>query len=320
VNLHWRTASIPVMNTSTPTLKGIAIPGVFFLTMMLGSRAHAEEYVKSYTVTGPAIVRIKVDDSSVNVVTSDTNQVEFKVTSQGFSAVEIGGKLHIDSQQNGNDVELTVKLSSRIIFGFNNKRLTTEVRMPKNADLQIDTSDGRVDLADVNGNIRVHTSDGAITASKLSGTIDLRSSDGSITAETLTGAFKLHSGDGKISATALDGKCDISTGNGSIHVAGRFDSLDLKSSDGAVSARAEAGSKLASMWSIATTDGRVEVEIPKDLQANLDASTNDGHITLGLPVSMQGDISKKSVKGTLNGGGSTLFIHSGDGSIRLNGI
>jgi hypothetical protein len=308
------------MNTSTPTLKGFAIPGAFLLTMMLVSRAHAEEYLKSYTVSGPATVRIKVDDSTVHVVTSDTNQVEFRVTSKGFSAVEIGGKLHIDSQQNGNDVELTVKLSSRIVVGFNNKRINTEVRMPKNADLQIDTSDGRVDLADVNGNIKVHTSDGAISASKLSGTIELRSSDGSISADALTGAFKLHSGDGKISGTGLDGKCDISTGSGSIQVAGRFDSLDLKSGDGAVTARAEPGSKLTSMWSIATTDGHVEVEIPKDLQANLDASTNDGHITLGLPVSMQGDISRKSVKGTLNGGGSTLFIHSGDGSIRLNGI
>ncbi|HXP67113.1 MAG TPA: DUF4097 family beta strand repeat-containing protein [Steroidobacteraceae bacterium] len=308
------------MNTSTPTLKGIAIPGAFLLTMMLVSRAHAEEYVKSYKVTGPAMVRVKVDDSSVHVITSDTDQVEFRVTSQGFSTIEIGGKLHIDSQQNGNEVELTVKLASRVVIGFNNKRLSTEVRMPKNADLQIDTSDGRVELADLNGNITVHTSDGAIRASKLSGTIDLRSSDGDITADALTGTFKLHSADGKINATGLDGKCDISTSDGSIHAAGRFDSLDLKSSDGPVTARAESGSKMTSMWSIATKDGRVDVDIPKELQANLDASTGDGHINLGLPVSMQGDIGKKAVHGTLNGGGPTLFIHTGDGSIRLNGI
>jgi DUF4097 and DUF4098 domain-containing protein YvlB len=308
------------MNTSTPTLKGIAIPGAFLLAMTLNSRAYAEEYVKSYTVTAPVSVHIKVDDSSVHVVTSDTNQVEFRVTSTGFSAIEIGGKLHIDSQQNGNDVELNVRLAPHVIIGFNNKRLATEVRMPRNADLQIDTSDGRVELADVNGNITVHTSDGAIKASKLSGTIDLRSSDGDITVEALTGSFKLHSGDGKINATGLDGKCDISTSDGYIHAAGRFDSLDLKSSDGAVTARAEVGSKLTSMWSIATKDGRVDVDIPKDLQANLDASTGDGHITLGLPVSMQGDVGKKSVRGTLNGGGPTLFIHTSDGSIRLNGI
>jgi hypothetical protein len=308
------------MNTSTPTLKGFAIPGAFLLTMLLISRAQAEEYLKSYAVTGPATVRVKVDDSSVHVVTSDTDQVEFRVTSQGFSAIEIGGKLHIDSQQNGNEVELTVRLASHFVIGFSNKRLSTEVRMPKNADLQIETSDGRVELSDLNGLITVHTSDGAIRASKLSGTIDLRTSDGDITADALTGTFKLHSADGKINATSLDGKCDISSSDGSIHAAGRFDSLDLKSSDGPVTARAESGSKLASMWSIATKDGRVDVDIPKDLQANLDASTGDGHISLGLPVSMQGDIGKKSVHGAINGGGPTLFIHTGDGSIRLNGI
>src|SRR5579862_1045123 len=117
------------MNTFTPTLKAIAIPGAFLLTMMLVSQAHAEEYAKSYTVTGPATVRVKVDDSSVHVVTSDSDQVEFRVTSQGFSAIEIGGKLHIDSHQSGNDVELTVRLASRLMIGFSNKRLSTEVRM-----------------------------------------------------------------------------------------------------------------------------------------------------------------------------------------------
>jgi DUF4097 and DUF4098 domain-containing protein YvlB len=308
------------MNTSTPTLKGIAIPGALLLAMLFVSQAQAEEYIKSYTISGPTTVRIKVDDSSVHVVTADTNQVEFRVSSQGFSAVEIGGKLHIDSQQNGNDVELTVRLASHVVIGFSNRRLSTEVRMPKNADLQIDTSDGSVELADLKGNVTVHTSDGKITASKLSGVIELRTRDGDITADALSGSFKLHSGDGKITATGLDGKCDISSSDGSIHAAGRFDSLDLKSSDGPVTAHAELGSKLASMWSIATKDGRVDVDIPKDLQANLDASTGDGHITLGLPVAMQGDISKKSVHGTLNGGGATLFIHTGDGSIRLNGI
>jgi DUF4097 and DUF4098 domain-containing protein YvlB len=254
------------------------------------------------------------------VITSDTNQVEFRVTSQGFAAINIGGKLHIDSQQNGNEVELTVRLSPRVTIGFNNKRLSTEVRMPKNANLQLETSDGRVELSNLNGNIVVHTSDGAVNASQLSGSIDIRSKDGDIAADTLTGAFKLQSGDGKISGTALDGKCEVFTSDGSIHVAGRFDSIDIKSANGAVTARAEPGSKVSSTWSIATKDGSVTVEVPKNLQANLDARTANGHISLGIPVSVEGDLGKKTVYGSINGGGPTLFIRTGDGSIHLNGI
>jgi hypothetical protein len=308
------------MNINAPLLKQIPMPCAVLLMIGLASQARADDYDKSYTVGGRASVHVKVDDSSVRVTTSDTDKVEFHVVSKGFSAVEIGGKLHIDSQQNGDDVQLTVRFSSRFVIGFSNRRLTTEVRMPKNADLQLETSDGRVELSEVNGNILVHTSDGSIKASQLGGTIELRSSDGDITADALSGTFKLHSGDGKISATHLDGKCDASTSNGSIQVAGRFDALDVKSSDGAVTARAEPGSKLTSMWSITTTDGRIDVAIPKDTQANLDASTRDGHITLGLPVTTQGEIGRQAVKGLINGGGPTLFIHSGDGSIRLDGI
>jgi DUF4097 and DUF4098 domain-containing protein YvlB len=289
------------MNIAAPTLKTIAVPCTLLLSLLLASRAGAEEYVKAYTVTGRATVHVKVDDSSVRVITSDTSQVEFRVTSEGFAAINIGGKLHVDSQQNGNDVELTVRLAPHVTIGFSNKRLSTEVRMPRNADLQIETSDGRVELSDLKGNITVHTSDGDITA------------------DSLTGAFKLHSGDGKISGTRLDGKCDVSSSDGAIHLAGRFDSLDIKSGDGAVTVRADAGSKLSSPWSIVASDGRVDVEIPKDLQANLDASTGDGRITLGIPVAVQGDLGKKTIHGAINGGGPALVIRTGDGSIRLNG-
>ena len=308
------------MNIAMPTCKRIALPCTLLLTTALASRVNAEEYLKTYTVTAQPTVRIRVDDSKVHVVTSDTNQVEFRVTAEGFATINIGGKLHVDSQQNGNQVELNVRVSPGVMIGFSNKRLSTEVRMPKNADLQLETSDGHVELSDLKGNIVVHTKDGGIKASQLSGSIDIRSSDGDIEADTLTGAFKLHSLDGKINALHLDGKCDVSTSDGAIQVAGRFDSLDVKSSDGTVSARVEPGSKMSSAWSIRTTDGRIDMEIPKGLQANLDASTRDGHISLGLPVSVEGELGKKSVHGTINGGGPTLVLHTGDGSIRLTGI
>lgn len=310
------------MKLSVPTLNRITASCTLLLTMFVTSQANAkdEQYLKSYTVTGTATVRVKVDDSAVRVITSDTNQVEFRVTSTGFAAISFGGKLHIDSQQNGNDVDLTVHLSPQVTILVNTKHLNTEVRMPKNANLELETSDGRVELSNLNGTIVVHTSDGAINASQLSGSIDIRTRDGDITADTLTGAFKLHSGDGKITGKTLDGKCDVSTRDGSIHLAGRFDSLDIKSGNGAITARAEPGSSIVSPWNITTRDGSVNMEVPKNLQANLDARTGDGRISLGIPVSAEGDLDTKAIHGSINGGGSTLLIRTGDGSIHLNGI
>ena len=46
-------------------------------------------------------------------------------------------------------------------------------------------------------------------------------------------------------------------------------------------------------------------------------STLDCLISLGVPVTVEGTFSRSEVRGKMNGGGQTLTIHTGDGSIRL---
>jgi hypothetical protein len=308
------------MKSVSVTATRLSIPCLILLAAGFAPRANAEEYTKSYPVTGRAIVHVQVDDSSVRVVTSDTHQVDFNVKSEGSETFNFGGKLHIDSQQNGNQVELTVLRKPGITIGFSDKRLSTEVRMPMNADLQIETTDGSVEVSSVNGSVTIHTKDGSVKAAQLAGKVEIRTVDGSINVDTLTGESKMHSTDGSVAVAHFDGKCDASTTDGSIHVAGRFDSLDVKSVDGSVVARVTQGSKMSAAWGIRTVDGSVELALPHDFQANLDASTGDGHITLGLPVEVQGNIGKTAVRGTMNGGGPTLTIHTGDGSIQIKSI
>ncbi|HXT26936.1 MAG TPA: DUF4097 family beta strand repeat-containing protein, partial [Candidatus Eisenbacteria bacterium] len=108
------------------------------------------------------------------------------------------------------------------------------------------------------------------------------------------------------------------TGDGHVTVEGRFDSLNIKTGDGSITARAGAGSKLASGWTIHTGDGSVDMSIPGDLQANIEASTNDGRISLGIPVTVEGTFSTSKISGKMNGGGQPLTIHTGDGSIHLS--
>jgi hypothetical protein len=285
--------------------------------------AHAadQEYFKAYTVTGRAHVRVHADDSSVRVVTSDTNQVEFHARMTGSDwGLHIGEPPHVESHQDGDLVELTAQTNWHIVIGASSKHMTVEVRMPKNADLELDTGDGSVELSSLNGNIMVHTSDGGIRAAQLEGKIELRTSDGSIIADGLSGEMRLHTSDGRIRGSNLTGRCEAGSNDGSIQVQGRFDLLNLRSGDGSITARAEPGSQISSAWSLHTSDGSVRLALPKDFKASLDASTADGHISSDLPVQVQGEMSRRSIHGTLNGGGPVLTIRSGDGSIDLTAI
>jgi len=284
----------------------------------LAPRASASEWPsKTYTVSGRANVRIDTNDGSVRVTTSDTKTVEFRVEYAGY---ELDKNLHIESHQNGDQVELVARVTGHWGFswGTNSRRLRIEVRMPKDADLNAHTGDGSVEASSINGNVSVETGDGSVRANSLTGTIDLHTHDGSINVDTLKGDIKLRTGDGSIEGRELDGKLEADSGDGHIRVAGRFDGLLIKTGDGSVDTRVLPGSKMASSWNIHTGDGSVDLSLPGDFQANIDASTGDGHISVGLPVTVEGTFSNSQLHGKMNGGGQSLTVHTGDGSIRLS--
>jgi hypothetical protein len=281
------------------------------------SSASAEEWNKSYTVSGRAQVRVDTNDGSVQTFTGDTKQVEFHVTYDGY---QLDKTLHIESRQDGDSVQITARVNGHWGFswGGHNRGLKIEVHMPMEGDLQVDTGDGSVTTQTLNGKVKIHTGDGSVRAEQVAGDVDIDTGDGSITVNGAKGDIRLRTGDGHIDARNLDGKVDAFSGDGHITLDGRLDSLTVKTGDGSIDARIRAGSKIDSGWSIRTGDGSVDVVLPAELQANIEASTNDGHISLGIPVTVEGTFSNSQIHGKMNGGGQPIVIHTGDGSIRLS--
>jgi Putative adhesin len=269
------------------------------LALAVGVSTRAEEVVKTFSVTGHARVNVNTDDGAVRVSTGDIKQVEIRVVYTGY---KLDRDLRVTTEQNGDSVEVVAKTSGGSFWnwGVRHSSLRVEVHMPKDADLTVRSGDGAVEADSINGNV------------------DVTTGDGSITVQGARGNIKFHTGDGHIEARGLDGTVDASSGDGHINLEGRFDGLNIKTGDGSITARALGGSKVASNWSIRTGDGSVDLEVPGDLQANIDASTHDGHISMGLPLTMEGTISSSNIHGKLNGGGQALSIRTGDGSIHLS--
>jgi len=279
--------------------------------------ASAEEWTKSYQLSGRAQVRVDTNDGAVRIATGDTKQVDFRVIYEGY---EINKNLHIESRQDGNSVEINARVTGHWGFswGTHHRTVRIEVRIPRDADLQIDTGDGSVETQPISGHVKIHTGDGSVRSQAVDGSVDIDTGDGSITLEGAKGDIRLHTGDGHIEARNLEGRLDANSGDGHIKIDGKLEAMNIKTGDGSIDARVEPGSRLSSGWSIRTGDGSVDLVLPPDLQANIDASTNDGHISLGIPVTVEGTFSNSQIHGKMNGGGQSLTIHTGDGSIRLS--
>ena len=210
------------------------------------------------------------------------------------------GEVTITESQTGDRVDIQVQLpKNHGGWSMGHRSVRLVLRVPKQANLDVQTGDGSVDVQPVSGRVSVSTG------------------DGSITADGLQGEVRLHTGDGSIKATGLGGRLQADTGDGHMNVRGRFDVLDLRSGDGGIDAEAEPGSKVETAWSLHSGDGGITLRVPEGLGADLDAHTGDGSITLDKPITVTGTVSPTTVRGKLGAGGQPLRIQTGDGSIRL---
>jgi DUF4097 and DUF4098 domain-containing protein YvlB len=253
---------------------------VFAVCLISSLAARAEEWSKTYSLTGRPDLRVETSDANIRVTTWDQNNIEAKVITTRYKIGE--GGIRIDERQTGNMVEI-------------------EVHYPHH-NFNIEWGQHKVDI---------------ILQMPREGSVNLRTGDGKIEVASLRGEMDLHTGDGSVNLDGVDGKLRASTGDGHIQANGRFDALDLKTGDGHVDVRATNGSALASGWRFETGDGSVSLELPQDLAADVDLHTSDGHIDLDMPVTAEGKLRQNEIHGKINGGGSLLTIRTGDGSIHL---
>src|SRR5216684_8813269 len=150
-------------------LAGFAALALFASSFAVGS-ASAEEWTKSYAVSGRARVHVDSNDGSVRVTTGDSKQVEFHVIYSGYT---MDRNLTVTSNQNGDQVEISARARNGFNFGWGgiHRGLRIEVHMPRNADLNVDTGDGSVESDAITGNLDIHTGDGHIRVDGAKGEI-----------------------------------------------------------------------------------------------------------------------------------------------------
>lgn len=249
--------------------------------VVLSIAALAEEWKKDYTVSASPALTVETSDASIQVRVAPGNTISARVIANNYTIGPDG--VRITEQQTGDSVRLQVKFPRRpVAFSFSNHRnVQIEVKVPPNTKLALTTSDGSLNVSGLRAPANLITSDGSIHAEDMDGALVARTSDGSIT------------------------------------VSGRFDNLELSTSDGHVKCEARAGSRVNG-WNLHSSDGSIELLVPADLAADLEAWTSDGHVAINMPIMVEGAQSRNRVRGKLNGGGGLLKLHTSDGSITVN--
>lgn len=254
---------------------------VVAMALLLGSAvpAWAAQWQRTFTLSGPATVRLDTSQGGVVVSAWDQNQVAVTVRTQGWSIGPNG--VRVDASQAGAAISIRIQ-TPRHSWSWGDHGVHVTLQVPRQTQIHLHTDDGDLRLSGVHGPVWLRTGDGDILGRNLQ-------------------------------APHLVAR----TGDGNIRLDGQFAALEAGTGDGDIHLQADAGSRVANAWMLRSGDGNLAVSVPDRLGAEVDARTGDGSIRFDAPVQVNGPLDPHHVHGKLHGGGGLIALRSGDGSITL---
>ncbi len=266
-----------------------------------------EKIEKAFSVNAGGSLTIVSEFGAIDIQTAEQNKVEVIVRKESKSKLvkvsqEVLEDFEVTFEHKGADIRVDGKFKQGRKHWrkqLNRLKIHFLVTVPRQYNVDLDTSSGGISVDDLDGYVRTETSAGGLRFGKIKGTVWGRTSAGSI---------KL---------TSCDSAVDVKTSAGSI---------ELESVGGDVNAKTSAGSIRATMTaqpqnecSLHTSAGGITVTLIRDVTVDVDAETSAGSVSTDFAVAsvIQGKFPKNRLKGSINGGGPLLKLRTSAGSIRL---
>lgn len=273
---------------------------LFVAAAVLGlaaSTALASEatFDRTLTVSGQVQLSVSTGSGNIHLTHGSGNQVHiFGKVKGGWDASEARVKeiaANPPIEQTGNIVRIGGHHEN-----MQNISIDYEIQAPENALLAASSGSGNITVEGVGETAKLSTGSGNIRATGLHDGFSVSTGSGNIYAEQIgTGDVRAETGSGNVELRNLHGGLHAGTGSGEIKVGG------TPTTD----------------WKLGTGSGNVEFW-PGSTGITLDASTGSGSIHSDHEMMTQGTLNKHHVVGKLNGGGPTVRIETGSGSIRVH--
>lgn len=287
---------------------GVVAVGAAACDVTLGPPGYSVMEEKTFAVSGPAEVSIKTWDGSIEVRGWDKNEVRIEVEKRGPDQAAVD-RIQVKASQSGNAVTVEIAKPSGLSAGG--------MRSSPSASLVVSVP--------VKTTLVARSGDGSIKIRRITGKIDLDTDDGSLRLDEISGELVARTGDGSIRCSDIDGRVTLKTGDGSVELIGKPTALSILTNDGSIELVARDGSRADEAWEITTGDGSIQLTLPRDFAANLDAHTGDGRIRVdnldgkSVDSAKDEDSHRSTVRGKIGAGGKLLKLHTGDGRITVSG-
>jgi hypothetical protein len=269
---------------------------------------------------------LRPDPGLLEIRSHDADEVRIAAEASGWGAYGV----RFDVEGQGDRVRLWSRVGGTAPWLFGGPRIEVRIWVPRRFSVDARTSAGPIRIENVEGRVRVR-SQGTIEVNAVRGTVKLRTRSGALRVADVEGAVDARTGSGEIDVGSVDGEVAASTGDGEVsmrrvtgHIQARSDAgpIDLVDVTGPVDAKTENGTVYASFvgdpaGALETQRGGVEVALPLNAAARVEARAARGSVDLAQGFAVEGPLHDASASVRLNGGGAPLHLYTARGGVRV---
>ena len=276
--------------------------GEFLRSLLAGipwsDRAEREETIALETPTGGSI-KIYNANGRTRVIGEDRSDIEVNVVKQARAesteaAERLLEEIRVVPNRVGESLELEVEIPKKWNRHGN---ANLEIKLPRKLHVSVNAANGKLCLEGLRGSVHARSSNGSVHVNDIVGDVSIVTSNAKVSCACTCGRLMARSSNGKIELGEHRGSIDATTSNGLIRA-----TLDELGSEGIL---------------LATSNGRIVLELPEEVYAEIDMRVDNGRIRNDRVLSTLTRESNGRVRGTLGHGGSLIKLRTSNGTISL---
>ena len=245
------------------------------------------------------ILRLHNPNGRTRVVGADRDDIEIRASKRARAeAAEAANHLleqiQVSSRTEGGALVLEVEVPKRW-----NRRgyVQLEVEAPRGIEIDVNAVNGRIDIEGIRAPVTARSSNGSANIADVIGDVEIATSNAKVSCSCTCGRLVARSSNGKIVLENHRGSVDASTSNGLIRAC-----LDEIGANGVL---------------LATSNGRIALELPEKADADVDLRVDNGVIRNDRSLCTAVRESNGRIRGRLGGGGPPIKLRTSNGSISL---
>jgi len=301
---------------------------ISFLVMLMFSsflRAAVEGDIhKTFKVEKDGLLTIEADIGSIEIKTAGSNEVAVNIVfdrRRGSSSRlrDIMRDIDVNFHHSGNDVRVDLEYDRDFGSFWNSVgkylKVTFMITVPREYNVDLQTSGGSISVDDLNGQVKSRTSGGSLYFGEIDGPVYGKTSGGSVTLHGCTKEVRVETSGGSIDIGEVSGDVTAHTSGGSITVEEVMGTINARTSGGSVTAYI--AEQPRADCTLKTSGGTVTAYLARDVEVTVNAGTSGGRVHTDFPVKVRGTLNSRSLNAEINGGGPELYLRTSGGNIYI---